>query len=105
VAHPLPDASAMGKIETYRVGPSALVRASASPDGLVLLDVRGGVILASNTIGARIWTLIEQQCSVAEIARQLVADYDVPAARAEQDVAVFVTSLAERGLITVERPC
>lgn len=95
----------MGEIERYCVGPSALVRASASPDGLVVLDVRGGVILASNAVGARIWTLIEQHCSVAEIARQLVAEYRVPAARAEHDVAVFLASLIDRGLITVERQC
>jgi hypothetical protein len=105
VAHALPHAPAMSEIERYRVGPSPLVSASASPDGLVLLDVRGGVILASNAIGARIWTLIEQHHSVAEIAKQLVAEYRVPEARAEHDVAAFVASLTDRGLITVERQC
>ncbi|HLG56581.1 MAG TPA: PqqD family protein [Vicinamibacterales bacterium] len=95
----------MREIDSGRIEPSPLARASVSPDGLILLDVRGGVLLASNSIGARIWQLIEQQHTVAEIARQLVADYDVPAARAEHDVTTFVAALADRGLISVERPC
>jgi hypothetical protein len=76
------------------------VRASISADGLVLLDVKGGILLASNQVGARIWQLIEQQCTRAEIASQIAADYDLPIERAKADVMAFVSSLVARGLVS-----
>ena len=86
--------------DRFRASPA--VRASVSTDGLVLLDVEGGLVLASNPVGARIWQLIEQQHTRSEIARQLVEDYDIPADRADRDVVAFVAALAARGLVTEE---
>jgi hypothetical protein len=85
----------------YRVSPA--VRASVSTDGLVLLDVRGGLVLASNPIGARIWSLIEQTHNRREIAQQLTDDYGVPLDRAQGDVDGFVAALIARGLV-IEDP-
>jgi len=85
-----------------RLHVSPAVRASISSDGLVLLDVNGGMLLASNPIGARIWELIQQQRSRDEIAGELAADYDVPLERASSDVAAFVADLAARGLVSEE---
>jgi hypothetical protein len=82
-----------------RFRPSPAVRASISGDGLVLLDVDGGLVLASNAVGARIWQLIEQQRTTGEIARQLADDYAVPMERAQGDVAAFVADLRARGLV------
>jgi hypothetical protein len=89
--------------ERLRVSP--VVRASISNDGLVLLDVQGGMLLASNPIGARIWELIEQQRSRVEIAGQLAAEYDISVERAEGDVASFVADLSARGLVTEDPTC
>jgi hypothetical protein len=55
------------RIERTRFRLSPNVRASISADGLVLLDVQGGLVLASNPIGARICELIEQQGTSAAI--------------------------------------
>jgi hypothetical protein len=81
---------------------SAAVRASISGDGLVLLDIHGGLVLASNAVGGRIWQLIEERRTRPEIARQLTEDYDVPLERAQCDVVAFVTALSARGLVTEE---
>jgi hypothetical protein len=81
------------------------VRASISNDGLVLLDVQNGVVLASNTIGARIWQLIESRLDGVEIARRLSREYDVSIERAEHDVAAFLTALEAQGLVTAEPAC
>lgn len=86
-----------------RFRPSSGVRASISNDGLVLLDLDGGLVLSSNAVGARIWQLIEQERTPAEIARQLAADYDVTSERAASDVAAFIASLMARRLV-VEDP-
>jgi len=92
-------------MNAYRLRVSPTVRASISPDGLVLLDVQGGMLLASNPIGARVWELLEQQRSRAEIAGHLVADYDISFERAERDVAAFIADLAARGLVIEDPTC
>jgi len=84
---------------------SDAVRASISDDGLVLLDIQGGVVLASNSIGARIWQLVESRLDALEIASRLACDYDVPVERAQHDVAAFLAALEARGLLSAEPPC
>ena len=84
---------------------SSAVRASISADGLVLLDVRGGVVLASNTIGARIWQLLEQGTSAAGAAMKLMEEYGISQERASGDVTAFVAALVAHGLVTPEPSC
>jgi hypothetical protein len=88
---------------TFRA--SAFVRASVSADGLVLLDVDGGLVLASNAIGARIWQLMEQRHTNAEIAQRLAADYHITIERALSDVDGFIDALTARGLVREEPLC
>lgn len=90
----------MNAAADIRLRPSLEVRASISSDGLVLLDLNGGLVLASNLVGARIWQLIEQQCSSHEISRRLVAEYGVSDDRALGDVAAFIAALVARRLVT-----
>ena len=86
--------------DTVRLSPT--VRASRSTDGLVLLDVRGGCVLTSNVVGARIWELLEQRWTSVAIGSQLAVEYGIPADRAMADVAAFVASLVQRGLAEQE---
>ena len=92
-------------MDSLRFRASPTVRASVSTDGLVLLDVRGGLVLASNPIGARIWQLIEQRRSSSEIAHQLVDDYAIPLERAQRDVVAFAAALVDRGLVVEDSSC
>lgn len=78
------------------------MKASISGDGLVLLDVRGGLVLSSNVVGARIWQLLEQRHPRADIARRLADEYAIPLDRAERDVAGFVAALVARGLVIAD---
>jgi hypothetical protein len=88
--------------ERFRLSPA--VRASISGDGLILLDVEGGLVLTSNVVGARIWQLLEQHQTTAEIARQLAGDYAIPEERAARDVAAFVAALMARHLVAGDPP-
>jgi hypothetical protein len=99
------EARGANDMERDRFRASPAVRASVSADGLVLLDVKGGLVLASNPVGARIWQLIEQQRTRAEIVRQLVADYEIQVECAHRDVGTFVAALVARGLVTEEPEC
>jgi hypothetical protein len=96
---PVAVSACVALLDQRRLHPSRNTKASISGDGLVLLDVDGGLVLSANAVGARIWQLIEQRRTPAEIAQHLVEDYDIPAERAAGDVATFVTSLIERGLV------
>ncbi len=88
-----------------RVRVSPLVKGSTTDDGLVLLDVRGGVVLASNVVGARIWQLIEEEQDTSEIARSISNEFEVDLERARRDVDAFVAALRARGLAAPEDPC
>jgi hypothetical protein len=91
--------------EHDRFRASAHVHASTSGDGLVLLDVQRGLVLAANPIGAQIWQLIDQQVGCQEIASRIARDYDVPLERAQRDVITFVAALEARGLVSPEPAC
>jgi Coenzyme PQQ synthesis protein D (PqqD) len=88
-----------------RVRISPLVKGSTTDDGLVLLDVRGGLVLASNVVGARIWQLIAEQRGTSEIADCIAAEFTVDRDRATRDVAAFVAALCARGVVSQEDPC
>jgi hypothetical protein len=87
------------RMRSDRVRPSTTVRASRSKDGLVLLDVDGGALLAANAVGADIWRLIEAGCAVDEIARRIAAEYDIEIERAARDVDAFLSALTARRLV------
>jgi hypothetical protein len=92
-------------MDNDRIHVAAGVRASISNDGLVLLDLHGGLVFASNAVGARIWQLIEERRPRSEIALRLADEYQIATERADGDVAHFVEALAARGLVAVEAGC
>jgi hypothetical protein len=104
-ARPLPrqDRVSTSILDT-RLQPSTTVRASITHDGLVLLDVDGGLVLTANVVGARIWQLIEEQLRTSDIASRIAAEYEITHERAATDVAAFVASLAARGLLAGPSP-
>jgi hypothetical protein len=89
-------------VQPTHLRPSTAVKASASNDGLILLDVDGGLVLSSNAVGACIWRSIEQQRSTEDIAQQLAEQYAIALDRARQDVQTFVSDLLDRGLVVTE---
>lgn len=81
---------------------SQRVRASISSDGLVLLDLAGGLVLSANHVGARIWQLLDARTPLDDLARRLAVEYDVTLDRASRDLDAFVSALAARGLVRAE---
>lgn len=69
-------------------------------DNAVLVSPQGGQVTILNGVGTKIWSLIDGQNSVKDIARHLVDQYDVSIQQAQQDVEQFLTKLDSRGLIT-----
>lgn len=68
------------------------------------MPVRGHVgdldsIYTLNEVGSRIWQLIDERLTVAQIAACVSAEYDVSEAEAERDVNELLVSLEAAGLI------
>ena len=64
--------------------------------GTVIL-LLSGMMHQLNLVGGMIWQRCDGQTTQADIAAEIAAEFDAPAAEIEQDVADFVTDLAERG--------
>ena len=54
-----------------------------------------------NSVGARIWELLDGQRTVADIAGTIVEKYEVDLERAAKDTLRFISRLAEMGMVTL----
>jgi hypothetical protein len=86
-------------------GPSTRVAAASDQvscelDGeAVILHLGEGVYFGLDPVGVHVWSLLEQERSVAELRDAVVAAYEVDAATAEADLIELVEALAARGLV------
>jgi len=54
-----------------------------------------------DSVGTRMWQLIERHRSLSAIVAAMCDEFDAPAATIEQDVLRLVTELVEKGLVVV----
>jgi hypothetical protein len=66
----------------------------------VILSLDTKVLRGLNSVGSRVWDLIDGARSIDEIVDVIVAEFDVTRAVAAADVAAFVGQLVDRGLAT-----
>ena len=82
---------------------------SASPDQVscdlggeaAMLHMKSGVYYGLNTVGARIWSLIQEPRTFADVRDTLLAEYEVDADRLEADLRNHLAELAEQQLIEI----
>jgi len=65
----------------------------------VVLSPSDGVYCVLNGLGTVIWQLLSEQHSLNAIEHYLVKNYEVSEEQAREDVARFLTDLAQRGLL------
>jgi hypothetical protein len=65
----------------------------------VVLSPSDGVYCVLNSLGTEIWQLLSEQHSLTDIEHYLVKNYEVSEEQAREDVARFLTDLAQRGLL------
>ena len=68
---------------------------------IVLLDLASESYFGLDEIGARIWTLLNEEKSVRQIVEVLLEEYEVDRARLEGDVNELLENLLEAGLIKI----
>ena len=77
---------------------------SAEVDGeRVILDLEEGIYYGLDSVGARIWTVIQEPTSVSEVVNTLTAEYDVKQEQCLADVVALLHDLKDRGLIVVKK--
>ena len=62
---------------------------------------RSAELFVLNATGERMWEWLAEPKSVPELARNLIAEYEVTAELAEADAAAFVQSMREVGAIDI----
>lgn len=68
----------------------------------VILGLTAQEFYSLDTVGARIWELLQEPTTVPALVAVLLQEYDVEPARCEGDLLALLQDLADEGLIEVE---
>ena len=82
----------------FRLSPDVLYRDLEGQ--AVILDLSSGLYFGLNEVGTRIWTLIGEGRSVADIVQILSREYEADASNIERDVRELADALLSRNLIS-----
>jgi hypothetical protein len=66
----------------------------------VILNLASGVYFGLDTVGTRIWQLIEQHRHLSKVLTELGLEYEAPLEELERDLLGLVADLREKGLVT-----
>lgn len=66
---------------------------------IVILDLVGGSYFGLDPVGARIWQLMGEGKTLAEICEMMLEEYEVEREQLEADVLRIAGELLERGLV------
>ena len=69
---------------------------------VAILHLKSSTYYGLDTVGARIWSLIQEPKVVEEIRGVLTSEYEVEADRCERDLIALLQRLAKEGLIEVK---
>jgi hypothetical protein len=70
----------------------------------VLLNLRDGIYYGLEDVGSRIWKMVQNPVSVAEICEAIVETHDVEPERCRRDVLKLLGELIERRLVELCGP-
>jgi PqqD family protein of HPr-rel-A system len=71
---------------------------------LVLLDEKTGKYFGLNPVGSRIFQLLKESGDEAQVVAALRDEYDAPEEQLKTNVAAFISTLSEQGLIANDAP-
>lgn len=67
----------------------------------VILDLKSEQYFSLDTVGTRVWQLLQGSSHIEEIYQQLLEEYDVEPARLRTDLEDLLTALEKEGLISL----
>jgi hypothetical protein len=69
---------------------------------VVILNLKDSLYYGLNSVGSRIWALVQEPCAVNQIEDILLTEYDVNPEVCHQEVVTLLTDMLKRGLIKVK---
>lgn len=78
---------------------AATARADVTDNGLCVLDTKAGTMHRTNTVGGRIWSLIERGHTLPAITKMICEETGTLEGEVQLDVRQFLVELLSRGLI------
>ena len=66
-----------------------------------ILNLKKGIYYGLDSVGARIWNLIQEPRTFAHVRDTLLREYDVERPRLEYDIRELLNQLAEQGLVEI----
>lgn len=79
----------------------AQVMARVVGDETVILDLANGTYYGLDPVGARIWQLMAEGQTLAQICEAMLADYEVTREDIERDVAALGQTLLDKNLVSI----
>ena len=67
----------------------------------VMMSVQSGMYYGLDSIGSRVWQLIEQPRSVSELCDILLQEYAVERAQCERDVIALLNEMHGEGIVDI----
>jgi len=71
---------------------------------VVILGLRDSAYYGLADVGARIWDLLQTPRTLSDIVDIVVAEYEVTAERATDDLSMLLGQLESRGLVAITLP-
>ena len=68
----------------------------------VILDLASGIYFGLDPVGARIWQLLGEGRTLAEVCESMLAEYEVQRDEIERDLSDLLAALADKALIKFE---
>ena len=65
----------------------------------VILDLASGIYFGLDPVGARIWQLLGEGRTLAEVCESMLAEYEVQRDEIERDLSDLLAALADKELI------
>jgi hypothetical protein len=66
-----------------------------------IVNLTNGVYYGLDPVGARVWTLLGEPVTFADLCGSLVRIFNVDAPELEDDMRAFLGELAEQGLVEI----
>ncbi len=67
----------------------------------VILGLKGDMYFGLNPVGSRVWSLIQEPRTVAQVRDAILEEYQVEPAECERDVVDLLARLADQNLVEV----
>lgn len=91
----------MEKLLNAKIVQNKEIDASDIDGDKVMMNLERGMYFSLNSVGSRIWDIIENPTTTDEIVKTLLNEYDITEEKCKEAVVSFLKGLEVNGLITM----